>query len=716
MEPLAAGLTGLAEVSDRRLERLLAPRRIAIVGASPRENTPGNGVIRMLLRGGFAGSLTAVNPNYREIEGIGCVPRLADLDAPPDLAVLAVRNERLEAALTDAAAAGAGAAVMFASGMLEEEAGGGGLIGRLRAIAAAHGMAVCGPNCMGFYNDLDRVWICGFPSPRRRDPGPIALVAHSGSVFGALMHNDERLRYALAVSPGVELTATVADYVRYALTRPEVKVIGLFLEAARDPEGFAAALAAAAQRDVPVVVLKIGRTEAAAAAALSHTGALAGSDLAYQALFDRHGVIRVDTLDEMAATLLLFAAGRRAAPGGLVAIHDSGGEREMTIDLADRVGVTFAAIGAATVETIAAQLDPGLAAENPLDAWGTAANYIPQFTACLNALLADEQAGLGLFCADLRDGYYLHRGFADAALAAAAQTAKPLAVSTAYTQLRHDGLALELTRAGVPVLDGTANALVAVRGALGYRDFQARAVQPAPTPPGPDAARARIRAMLAEAIEPDEALGLAALEAWGIPVPAHAIAGDEEQAVAAAQRIGFPVALKTASAGIAHKTERSGVLLGLADEAALRCGYRDFAARLGARVLIARMAPRGVELALGMVRDPGFGPVVTIGAGGTLIELLEDRRAALAPFDAGTAMRLIEGLRLRHLLDGYRGAPPVDLPRLAGIVAAFSAMAAELADLITEIDVNPLSAGPSSAETPILALDALLVPAPHEAL
>ena len=334
-------------MNAHRLQPLLAPRSIAFVGASGRQNTPGHDMLRMVRRGGFGGIVHAVNPNYRKIEGFGCVPRLSDLPDTPDLAVLAVKNERLEEAFMEAAALGTRAAVIFASGTLAGE-GDARLTDRLAEIARKTGIVVCGPNCMGFYNDLDGVWICGFPSPRQPEPGSIALVAHSGSVFGALAHNDPRLRLALAVSPGGELTATVADYIAYAVERPEVKVVGLFLEAARDPAGFVAALDLAMRRGVPVVVLKVGRTDAAAAAALTHTGALAGSDLAYDALFERYGVIRVDTLDELAATLLLFSGGRRAAPGGLVSIHDSGGEREMIIDLADRAGVRFASLADAT--------------------------------------------------------------------------------------------------------------------------------------------------------------------------------------------------------------------------------------------------------------------------------------------------------------------------------------------------------------------------------
>ncbi|MCC6195266.1 MAG: CoA-binding protein, partial [Burkholderiales bacterium] len=323
------------------LQPLLAPRSVALVGASRRPDTPGHDLVRMLQRGGFRGSAYAVNPGYDTIEGIRCVATLRDLPQAPDLAVLSVRNDRLEETLAEAIAVRARAAVIFASGYLAGDRSPP-LTERLAAMARAAAMPICGGNCMGFYNDLDGVWVCGFPSPREPKRGSIAFIAHSGSVFGALAHNDPRLAFALTISPGQELTTTVADYIGYALERPEVKVIGLFLETARDAAGFRAALAKAAERDVPVVVLKLGRTEAAAAAALTHTGAMAGSDLAYDALFDRYGVIRVETLDELACTLLLLATGRRAAPGALVSIHDSGGECEMFIDLAERAGVPFA--------------------------------------------------------------------------------------------------------------------------------------------------------------------------------------------------------------------------------------------------------------------------------------------------------------------------------------------------------------------------------------
>ena len=689
-------------VSHHPLAPLLAPRSIALVGASLRPNTPGHDMVRMLQRGGFRGTVHAINPNYDAIEGFPCVPSLGHLTAPPDLAVLSVRNDRLEDTLAEAIAAGARAAVIFASGFLDGDSTPP-LAQRLAAMARAAAMPICGGNCMGFYNDIDGVWICGFPSPRQPRQGAIAFIAHSGSVFGALAHNDPRLRFALTVSPGQEFTTTAADYIDYALERAEVKVIGLVLETARDPVRFRAALEKAANRGVPVVVLKLGRTAAAAAAALTHTGAMAGSDLAYEALFDHYGVVRVETLDELACSLLLFSTGRRARAGSLVSIHDSGGECEMFIDLAQRAGVAFAPLAPATKQAIAAKLDPGLAPTNPLDAWGTGNDFASVFAHCFTAMLADENAALGIFAADVRDHFYLSDGLAAAAIAAAAATDKPVVFVTNYTQLRHDAVAMRLTEAGVPVLDGTHNGLVAVRGALAVRDFRARPADPVPDIDPAQRQRARV---LMAAGPLDEAAGLALLAAYDVPVVAHRIVDRESSALAAAAELGYPVVLKTAQAGILHKTEAGGVHLDLADAAAVRRAWQDLDARLGPRALVARMLPRGVELALGMVRDPQFGPVVTVGAGGVLIELLADRCAALAPFGPATARRMLDGLVLRRLLDGHRGAPAVDVDRLALAVSRFSVLAADLVDLVAEIDVNPLACGRA-----IAAVDALFIAA-----
>ena len=298
-----------------RLTPLLAPRSIAFVGASPRPDTPGNDMLAMIARAGFTGETFLVNPGRSEINGRPCYASLGVVPKAVDLAVLAVPNARLEEALADAAANNARAAVIFASGHLAQDRSPP-LVERLAAIARAAGMPVCGANCMGFYNDAARVWACGFSSSREvACNGGITLISHAGAVFGALAHHNPRLRFNLAVSAGQELATTAADYLDYALEQPETRVIGLFLEAVRDPGGFVAALEKAVRKDIPIVILKVGRSASSAALAVSHSGAITGNDAAYAALFERHGVIRVDTLDEM-ASVLLFSNKAGAQPPG----------------------------------------------------------------------------------------------------------------------------------------------------------------------------------------------------------------------------------------------------------------------------------------------------------------------------------------------------------------------------------------------------------------
>ncbi|HEY2112857.1 MAG TPA: CoA-binding protein, partial [Dongiaceae bacterium] len=309
MNRAVAGLAG-SHLADHRLATLLAPRSIALVGASPKADSVGNGMIRGLRGGGFTGRVYAINPNYEEIEGIACYPSLADLPERVDHALLGVANTRLEAAVQAAAAAGIPAATILASGYLEGD-GTPPLTQRIADLARRAGMQICGGNGMGFYNHEAGVRLCGFPPPDWVGSGPIALISHSGSAFSALVHNDRRFGYCLAVSAGQELVTTAADYLDYALAMPSTRVVGLFLEAIRDPAGFVAGLELANRRDIPVVAIKVGRTPESAALALSHSGALVGDDAVQRAVFRRHGVVEVEDLDEFANALLLFAQPRR---------------------------------------------------------------------------------------------------------------------------------------------------------------------------------------------------------------------------------------------------------------------------------------------------------------------------------------------------------------------------------------------------------------------
>jgi acyl-CoA synthetase (NDP forming) len=704
-EAAAAPLPGAAGSGAHRLTPLLAPSSIALVGASPKFESVGNGMIRGVREGSFGGRLYLVNPNHREIDGLPCYPDLAALPEAVNHVVLGVANARIEAQLAKAIRHGARAATIFGSCYLPDDRDPP-LTKRLAAMAREAGLQICGGNGMGFYNLEHGLRVCGFPPPPWLERGHIALISHSGSAFSGLCHTDRRFRYSLAVSAGQELTTTVADYLDYALDMPSTRVVGLFLETVREPAGFVAALEKANARDIPVVVVKVGRTAESAALALSHSGALAGNHAAYQAVFDRYGVIEVDDLDALANCLLLFAEARQVGKGGLATMHDSGGLRELAIDLAEAQGVPYARIGAATKQKLAARLEYGLEATNPLDAWGTGHDYENIFADCLQALVDDPETAIAVLCAETRSGFTLHESYARIAQTVAARTGKPVLMANNFATIGNDDLAVRCTRNGTPVLVGLAPLMAAVRAAFDYRDFRAR--PPVAAAAAPAGARARWMARLQRGDALDEAEGLALFADYGVPTLPHRIAEDAAAAEKAARAFGYPVVLKTAMPGILHKSDVGGVALNLSDVAALRLAHDDLARRLGPRVLVMPMAASGTELAFGALNDPQFGPIVMVGAGGVLIEMANDRRFAVPPFDAAFARRLIDRLRTRPLLEGKRGASAANVEALAEAFARFSIMAADLAGLFQEIDVNPVLCSSAGC----VALDALVVPKP----
>jgi acyl-CoA synthetase (NDP forming) len=682
-----------------RLEPMLEARSIAIVGASDKHGSLGATTIDELLAGGYGGRVFPVNPRLRELSGLRCYPSLREVPEVPDLVILAVGDSRLEEQLMCAAEVGARSAAIFATAYEAPSDDSPPLTERLADIAAKARMAVCGANCMGFVNATRSLRACGYTLPRDLGPGPISFISHSGSTFSTLLHNNRGLRFNVAVSPGQELVTTAADYLRYCVEQEETRAVGLFIEQIRDPTGFSAAMAVAERRDLPVVVLKVGSDPRSRDLVKAHSGALAGDDGAYEAYFDSFGIHRVRTLEELADTLELLAAPRRAARGGLSAVTDSGGERAFLIDLA--AGVRFAEPAPATIDLLAELVDPGLPAVNPLDAWGSGVDADRIFKGALRAMHDDDDTGALVFAVDLTGRSW--QRYASVAAETASSTTKPFAVLANYPGGMNRAAAAQIRAHGVPVLEGTATGLAALEHLFDHRDFRSRT----PLEPPPSAStevRELWRARLADPSPLGEVEALALVAAWGIPVAGALPAASEDAAVEAALRLGWPVALKTAAPGVAHKSDLAGVALGLEDQDAFASAYRDLARRLGPEVTVQTMSPPGVELALGVVHDPSFGPVVLVGAGGTLVELFGDRRVALAPVDAPRARRLLDGLKMRPLLDGARGQPPVDLDAVVSAVVRLSSLASDLAGHLGALDVNPLVATAAGC----IAVDALV--------
>ncbi|MBT8077295.1 MAG: CoA-binding protein, partial [Gammaproteobacteria bacterium] len=332
---------------SHRLDPLLRPRSVAIVGASARPSTIGNHVMQNVIGGRYPGAVFPVNPGYEELLGLRCYPEIAALPEVPELAIFCVSDERIEAALDTAIAAGVPAVSIMSTLYLDNDRRPF-LNERVRSKITASGVIACGANGMGFYNVTDRLWACGFDSRKHEPPGNIAFISHSGSGMCGIVDCDRRLRFNLAVSTGNELGVTMDEYLDFALDLPDTRVVGLFIETARNPAGLRAALQKANDSRIPVIAIKVGKTAKAAEMAMSHSGAIAGDDAAYDALFDRYGVQRVADMEEMAMALILFAAMHPIGSGGLVALHDSGGERQLLIDLADKAGVPLTPVSEET--------------------------------------------------------------------------------------------------------------------------------------------------------------------------------------------------------------------------------------------------------------------------------------------------------------------------------------------------------------------------------
>lgn len=657
-------------------DRLLAPSSVAVLGASARPGSFGERLAIEALRSSGVRRVHLVHPTHGEVLGRRTVPTLGDLDASPDLVLMGVPDRLVPEQLAAARDLGAGGAVVFGSvpGQADE----------IRA--AGDGLALVGGGCMGFVNPVAGVRALGYLERDDLPPGPIALVTHSGSLFSALLRTHRRLDYSLAVSSGQELGLTAGDYVSWALEQPETRVVGLFLETVRDASAMRLALALALERDVPVVALTVGSSDAGRSLVTAHSGAIAGDDAGWEALFASYGVHRTRDLEEFVDTLELFAIGRRVRrrEAGIATVHDSGAERTLVADVAEAEAVPFAPLTDRTRATVADLLDPGLVVANPLDVWGRGADTEALFTACLDAVAADPGVDAVALAVDLVEEYDGDDSYPRAVAAAATHTDKPVVVLSTMPAAIDQAQAHALRDEGIAVLEGARSGL----RALGHlRDH----AQPPPVPVAVsgEATRALPEGWL------DAVTTLAVVAAAGLATVPTLAASGRDEVVAAGASVGYPLVLKTDEPGIDHRARVGGVVVGVADEAALLTAYDDMAARLGPRVAVQPLLRGRAELALGVVTDPQLGPLVLVAHGGSRIEELAARAVALPEAVLVAPERLVDRLP---------GVPDEARQPLADAARAVARLALELGSAVTALDINPLIL----TDDGLVAVDALL--------
>jgi acyl-CoA synthetase (NDP forming) len=696
------------------LASFLSPRSIAIIGASPDVQKIRGALLQRLRHNGFPGEILPVNPSYDEIAGLRCYPRVAGIDGGADLAIIAIPAASVIPALEECAAARVRNAVIISSGFAEDERAPPGLQDRIAALARRSGMRICGPNSEGFHNEVAKVTATFSPAVEAIGRGipianakRVAVIAQSGGI-GFALHNRGRalgLSFSAVVSTGNEADLSAADFFEHFIEDPDTAGVLLFLESIRDPATFVVAAEAASAALKPVVAIKVGRSLVGSKAAISHTASLAGWDAGYDALFRRHGIALAADLDEGLSVLAALMTNPPARGRRIAVLTVSGGAGALAADALTLAGLDVAELSAPTQAAIQSFIPSYGATRNPVDLTAQGAHGGGTLRAA-ELLLEDEAIDMIAIVTSLASPTRatLDKEKLKELLQ---RRRKPMLVHS-YTLPSELGLR-NMAEAGVVVLGSMTLLATAARALLPGR----------PAPPTtrgvlPQAVAARLD-KVGNLTEHEAKLALAD---YGRAIaPCRLIAAEAELDRAGAE-LGFPLALKIQSRDIAHKSEIGGVRLGISDVANLRRAYREVlaAAHRHARnariegVLLEPMAPAGVEMIVGILRDPVVGPVVTLGAGGVAAELYGDSAHRLAPVDEEEAIAMLAELRMQPLLRGYRGAPAADIAALARLVAGASRLAFDAVERIAELELNPVIVHPAGQGCTIA--DALIVVRP----
>ncbi|MBW6398836.1 acetate--CoA ligase family protein [Roseomonas sp. HJA6] len=672
--------------------RIVAPRSVAVVGASDDVGKFGGRVIHYLQKHGFPGRLLPINPNRATIRGLPAYPRVSAVPEPPDVAILAVPAATLEAQIADCAAAGVGACIIITGKLAEAGPEGAALQDRVLAIARRAGMRLVGPNCLGIFNPVGRAMLSSSLALEEENyaPGSIGLVSQSGALMGTLLSfgRHHGARFSCCVSVGNQADLGLEDFLEHLVADEATRAIGLYIEGLREPARFRASLHAARAAGKPVFIVKAGRSEAGAQAARSHTASLAGAFPAFEAICRDAGAVVME--DPQAMVLACDAAVRLPrwpAPGlGLAPIASSGGSTVTFADMMPGVGLRIARMAPET-RAVLGRWMPDSHVALPVDTGsfheGTSGDGLAE---CIRAFMADPDVGAVVVPMTTQPDM---AGRTALFPPLAREGGKPLLYLMTAGAVGDASRAV-MRAADFPFYDRMADALAVARAldaAAAGRVAGDAPLRPAGTGPA--------SALPSGVLTEGEAKRL--LAAYGLPVTREAAAATADQAVAAARTIGFPVVLKGVSRAVVHKSDLGLVRLNLRDEDALRTAFADIIAALdhaapGAAegCVVQEMARGEAELFLGATHDPQFGPMVIVGAGGILVEFLQDVRMAPAPVSAATARALIEGLRVAPLLHGLRGRPPADIDAAAAALERLSWLAADLGPRLVELDVNPL--------------------------
>jgi acetyltransferase len=721
------------EASKRKVAALTAPRNVVLVGASDRPGSWAARVWRNLNRYKFPGPIHLINPRRNEIWDQPCYPDFKSLPEAPDHLVVLVPASGVAQTLRSGAAAGARSATVFSAGFgeaFDSEAAG---LGReLKAVIAETGLGVSGPNCMGNVCAKSSLVTLTEDRPLAVRTGPVALVGQSGGmmIFINAALEERGIWAEYLITSGNEAGLSVPDYVAFFADQSELKVIIVYVEALANPQKFAAACRMARAAGKEIVAVKLGQSEAGRSAAMAHTGSLAGSVAVFDALAAELGVVRADTLDDAVEVTELMA--HTGAPAGrhLGAITLSGAFRGLILDAAERNALMLPTLTPATTHRLNAVLGVGSLVSNPIDGGFGVLTSAENYLASIEAMQADP----GLDMLLLQEALPREAGSARAenyiAMVesyAAGSAKKPIAFVTPVSHGQTDySRALRARAPHVSFLQEANKALRAIASVTRAREGEelarlagvelartAVAIERRPTPEQTQATVRMAARASPQATALDEVESKALLRAYGILTPAEILVTSSANALGAADRIGYPVVLKAVCATLTHKSDAGAVALNLSSRAELAAEYEAMSDRLKLQqhpisgMLVCRQVGGGLELVLGLHRDPEMGLCVMAGSGGVLLELVRDVAFCVPPVSPAKARHMLARTRAGALMNGYRGSDPLDSEAVVAVLVRLGDIAADLADAIESIDINPFVALPRGQGG--LALDALVV-------
>lgn len=683
------------------LERFFNPRAIAIIGASQDFITISGQPLKHLQSHGYKGNLYPVNPRYREVGGVKCYPALADVPETPDLVLILINASRVTDMLRQCGVKGVPYVIIFSSGFSEVGGGGVDLQQELAQIAREHDIGVIGPNCQGMINVADQVF-AGFGSVFNSDyePGPVSMVSQSGGFGFSVMNlssKDGGLGFRQMVTTGNEIGVSTLDFIEYFIRDPQTEIIAGYVEGMKDAHRLIGVGDKALTAGKPILMWKVGNTEQGQRAAASHTANLGGAMALYRAAFRQKGIIQVDDIQDVVDYGRAFQCGRLPKGNRLAIITISGGAGILMTDEIVAGGMQLAQLAPATLEKLREFIPSFGSLLNPVDVTAAIFNDLTLINRTLQAIIDDP----GVDCIAMANASLqgdLADTIAGEIVAVAKTTDKPLFLAWSARDVLAQEAYARLDAARIPHYKSPVRCGKALAAVSWYAQAKRRNEAQRNEKPLTIARPSVKQALTGRTSDIAEYEAKRILAEYGIAVTQEALATTADAAVAAAKRIGYPVAIKVQSPDISHKTEAQAVQLGIADDAELEAAFEEVLAnarayKAGARidgVLVQEMVKGGIEAILGITNDPLFGPAVMFGLGGIFAEVLKDVSFRLAPVTLSVAREMIEEIKGYPVLAGARGKAPADVEALAEAIVKLSALAVDLKDELAELDINPL--------------------------